>query len=295
MTLILLSILTALALTSFGWTNRLEAEELNSASSAGTAFSRFFHLDPRSAYGQEAFPEPFLVDDSDLEQGEFRFDIFHTQGKGQQSDSVKAEVEKGFGLLTVEIEGPYERDVVAGQVSRGAGNIDLGVRYPIYQSVSANGRFDSTFGVALEIGVPTNSAVSKNAEAVPKVFNDFKVGEHFTVQSIAGYSVLYGGGDDGGSRTLEYGFVFGWTFQRDELSWPGVQQFIPVLELSGETALNKDDSGKSPILGNLGFRLNLKTIGSIQPRLGLGYIFPVNRDTRDNVRWGFVTSLVFEF
>lgn len=254
-----------------------------------------FHLDPRSAYGQGVFPEPFLVDDSDLESGEFRFDYFHTQGPDQRSDSAKAEIEQGFGLLTLEVEAPYERDVAWGQVTRGAGNVDLGARYPVYQSVSAGEGLNSTFGIALEAGVPTNSAVSRHTELVPKIFNDLKVGGHVTLQSIIGLSTLYGGGAEGGLRTLEYGVVLGYTLQRDELRWRGIQQLIPILELSGETALNKEDRGKGDLLGTLGFRVNLNAIRWIQPRLGLAYVFPANRTARESVHSGFVTSLVFEF
>jgi hypothetical protein len=234
--------------------------------SNGGESSEFFHLDPRSAYGQDAFPEPFLVDDSDWEDDEFRVDTFHTQGHAQQSDSTKAEVEKGFGPLTLEIETPYVRNKDAGQVSEGLSNIDLGARIPVYQSVSKDGGLDSTFGTAFEVGVPTNSIVSKNTEVVPKVFNDLKMGDRFTLQTVLGYSALLGGGEEGGSRSFEYGFVLGCTFQRNELSWPDVEQFTPIFELSGQTALNKSDSGHSSILGDLGFRLNLKAIRSVQPR-----------------------------
>ena len=103
------------------------------------------------------FPEPFLVDDSDLETDEARLDWLHTGGNGQHSDTVTAEVEKGFGLLTLELEVPYERDTASGQTSQGFGNIDLGARYPVYQFVSGNGFVDSTLGAALEVGIPVNS------------------------------------------------------------------------------------------------------------------------------------------
>ena len=63
--------------------------------------------------------------------------------------------------------------------------------------------------MAFEGGVPTNSTLSKNGELVPKVFNDLRLGEHFTLQSILGYSTLVGPGEDGGLQTFEYGFVFG--------------------------------------------------------------------------------------
>src|SRR6266404_9557656 len=44
-----------------------------------THYGLFNWLDHRSAYGQGAFPEPFLVDDSDLEVNELRLDWTHIQ------------------------------------------------------------------------------------------------------------------------------------------------------------------------------------------------------------------------
>jgi hypothetical protein len=261
---------------------------------ADTRYGLFNWLDHRSDYGQGIYPEPFLVDDSDLEINEARLDWLHTKGNGQQSDVVTAEVEKGFGLVTLELEVPYERDVSDGAISQGAGNIDLGARTPFLQFVSAHGLVDSTFGAAIEVGIPTFSSVSRNTELVPKLFDDLKLGS-FTLQSIIGYSTLFGGGEDGGLQTFEYGFVFGYTIEHRQLPIPGVQRFIPVFELSGETALNKDNPGQNSLLGNAGFRLNLNTVGPIQPRLGLGFVFPVDKGARNDVHWGIITSLVFEY
>ena len=252
-------------------------------------------LDHRSAYGTGVFPEPFLVDDSDLEEAEFRLDWLHTEGFHQRSDGVTAEIEKGFGLLTLEAEIAYERDSSDGELAEGIGNIDLGARYPLVQFVSESGFVDDTFGVALEVGIPANSSVSKNGEFVPKIFNDLRVGDHFTLQSVLGYSRLFGGGPDRGVEMFEYGFVFGWSIQHQELPLPEVQQLIPMFELSGETGLNKDNHGQSSILGDVGFRANFKAIGPIQPRLGLAFVFPLDRDARRDTHWGIATSLVFEY
>src|SRR5262249_13526711 len=84
------------------------------ASPGDTRYGLFNGLDRRSAYGVGVFPEPFLVDDSDLEPNEFRLDWLHTRGPGQHSDSGKAEIEKGFGQLTIELEVPYEYTVTDG-------------------------------------------------------------------------------------------------------------------------------------------------------------------------------------
>ena len=198
-------------------------------------------------------------------------------------------------MLTLGIDVPFERNVEGDDVSQNIGNIDLGARYPFYQFVSTKGFWDITFGSAVELGVPTQSAVSKKTELDPKIFNDTKIGEHFTAQSIFGCSLLFGPGDDGGRQMFEYGFDFGYTLQHLELPLPGVLQFIPIFELTGKTGLNKGESGQNSLLGNAAFRLNLKTIGDVQPRLGIGYVFPLDNNARTDAHHGVIISLVFEY
>jgi hypothetical protein len=257
-----------------------------------TRYGLFNGLDHRSSYGQDAFPEPFLVDDSDFEDGEFRFDWLHTAAGGNHSDNATAEIEYGFSLLTLELEVPYERDVTDGQITKGMANIDVGARYPFYQFVSGNGLFDTTIGAGVELGIPTTSDVSQNTELVPKMFDDLKIGG-FTVQSIFGYSMLFGPGEDGGLNTFEYGFTVGYNISHDTLPLPGVQKVIPVFELSGETALNHDR--QTSLTGDAGLRVNLKSLGRIQPRPGVVFVFPMDSTARDEAHWGIMTSLVFEF
>jgi len=260
--------------------------------SSSDRYGLFDGLDHRSVYGQGYFPEPFLVDDSDLEPGEARLDWTHIGAGSAHSDEIKAEVEQGFGLLTLELELPYERDVDAGAVSEGFGNIEVAGRYPFYQFVSAEGVIDSTFGAGLELALPTHSTLSKNTELVPKVFNDLKVYD-FTLQSIVGYSMLFGPGEDGGARAVEYGFVLSHPIPHRHLPLPGVLEVLPVAELTGETALNH--GGGTALLGDAGFRLFCKSIGRVQPRVGMAFVFPLNTTARQDTHWGVVTSLVFQY
>ena len=261
-----------------------------------TRYGLFDLLDSRSQYGQGAFPEPFIVDYSDYEVNEARLDLLHTKIGGQHSDLLTAELEKGFfGVLTLELEVPYQWDHVQGLRQQGFNNINLGARAPVYQYVSTSGFVDSTFGVAFEGGIPTDSTLSKNGELVPKVFNDLRLGEHFTMQSILGYSTLVGPGEEGGLQTFEYGFVFGYTIPHEQVPIPGTLQVIPVFELLGETALNHGQKGDTSLEGNAAIRVNFKTIGTIQPRLGIGYVFPIDNNARQDLHWGIVTSLVFEY
>jgi hypothetical protein len=94
---------------------------------------------------------------------------------------------------------------------------------------------------------------------------------------------------------LESGFVFGYTFQHDQLPLPGVRQFIAVLELKGETAINRQAAGRTGLLGDIGFRTNLKAIGPAKPRLGFAFVFPINELARHDQHWGTIASLVFDF
>lgn len=260
-----------------------------------TRHGLFNWLDSRSAYGQGVFPEPFLVDDSDLEPNEARMDWQHTEGHIQQNDVVTTELEKSFGLTTLEVELHYERDAADDVVIRGFDNVDVGARRPIYQYVSESNFVDTTFGAGIEVGIPVNTALSKNTELVPKIFDDLIIGNRFTLQSILGFSKLYGSGDVGGLETFEYGFDFGWTFQHEDVPIPGVEQLIPVFELSGETELNKDTPGHNSLLSNVALRANLKAIGGVQPRLGFGVLLPLDYGAKQDQHWGIFTSLVFQY
>jgi hypothetical protein len=146
----------------------------------------------------------------------------------------------------------------------------------------------------VELGIPTTSDVSHNTELVPKVFDDVKIG-HFTVQSLLGYSMLYGPSPDGGLNTFEYGLVFGYTIPHKTLPLPGVEQLIPVFELIGEKTLNNGQASQNSLTGDIGLRANLKAIGRFQPRPGIVFVFPMDNAARQDTHWGIMTSLVFEF
>lgn len=270
---------------------------VRAASTPDTRYGLFDWLDHRSVYGQGPFPEPFLVDDSDGEQNEARLDWLHTGGPGNQhTDDIHGEVEKGFGPLTLELETDWVRDSMSGQIASGMDNVDLGARCPFYQYVSADGNIDSSFGTAIEVGIPTHTQISHNTEVVPKLFNDLQLWQDFTLQSIIGYSTLLGdGGQDGGLQTFEYGFVFGYTIEHDKLAIPGLQQLIPVFEFNGGKELNQANPGHDSLTGDVGFRANLDAVGPIQPRLGIVFIFPIDNGASQDQTWGIDTSLIFEY
>jgi hypothetical protein len=260
-------------------------------------------LDHRSRYGQFWFPEPLRGPEMDVDR-ELRIDWFHGERKGAQQDSVNVEIEYNIGLLTLEAEVPYEReaessfDALAGrgvrQTTEGLGSLEFSARHPVYQYVSADGFFDYTLVAALEVGVPTQTKISKDTELVPQVFQLMRFGEHLSLQTSVGYSILIGP-EEGGASALEYSVVLGYNLEHDDLPLPGILRTIPIFELNGEWGLSGEGVGQNALFGTAGVRFNFASIGAAQPRIGIGYVFPIDQGAREELRWGVVTSLVFEF
>lgn len=264
------------------------------ASTGGGASARyglFNGLDHRSSYGQEIYPEPFLVDDTNKEENEARMEWFYGRAAGhQQNNVITAELSHGFGNVTLQLEVPYEIANAPGLGAHGWDNIDARARSPLFEAVAPNGFADTIFGVALEVGIPLNTIFSKNAELLPQVFNDTRFGK-FTIQSLFGYSMLFGaGGDNGGLHTFEYGFTLGYAIEKP---CARVERFTPVFEVSGAKELNKAET--NGINGSAGFRVNLEAIRKFAPQLGVGYVFPMNRAAHQDLHNGIYTMLAFEF
>ena len=216
-------------------------------------------LDSRSQYGKGAFPEPFIVDDSDLEVNELKLNWQHTERRGRGTNFVTAEIEKGFGPLTIEIEAHYERDTARSfnfdtgrsEFDRQQGFGDINIGAATLLSVRLEGRDDRLhLGAAIEFGVPTNSPVSKHTEIVPKLFNDLRIGDHFTLQTVVGVSFLLGGGDEGGSDAFEYGLVFGYTIPRRELPDPRRRAGRSDLRTARRNRPEQGAAGQNTLLGD---------------------------------------------
>jgi hypothetical protein len=274
-----------------------ETTVTNSWTQGDARFGPFGVLDRRSVYFRDAFPQPLLVDDTAMEQeGEAELNYLHTSGPDQErSDIISVEGQKSFGVVTFELSVPYEWQSDSDDSASGVGNIELGIRSPIYQYVSENGVFDNTMGVGLEAGIPVNSALSKNAELEPGVFNDIALDRYFTIQTTFGFDKTFGSGDDGGSEDFDYGLAFTCTIPNVEQVIPGIERISPMFEITGELGLNEDEAGQNSVLGSAGFRIDFRPIGGLEPSLGLGYVFPMSSVARKDVHWGIVTSFTVEF
>lgn len=280
------------------------AEDTIPSSPSGTSrYGPFALFDSRSTYGQFWFVEPLRAPEMDVDR-ELRLDYFHGENHGVQSDTLNAEVEYNINLLTVELEVPYEWetansfDATRGRTvrerSQGVGSIEMAARHPFFQYVSDDHFFDYTAVGAFEVAIPSNSPISKDAEFVPQIFQLLRVGDHLSVETGTGVSFL-AGPREGGTNTFEYNLVLGYNIEHKELPLPGILRTIPIFELNGERVLSGPVNGANQLFGTAGFRVNLQAMGPAQPRLGFGYVFPIDQGARDEFRWGIVTSLVFEF
>jgi hypothetical protein len=273
------------------------------APAASTRYGPLSLFDRRSSYGQFWFVEPLRGPEMDVDR-ELRVDYFHGENHGAQSDMVGAELEYNFNLLTVELEVPYERDAASSfdsaahrtirEKSQGIGNIELSARHPFFQHVSTDNVFDYTAVGAFEVALPSNSPISKDTEFVPQLFQLLRVGEYLSVEASTGVSFL-AGPLEGGVNTFEYNLVLGYNLEHEQLPLPAVLRTIPIFELNGERVLSGSDAGVNRLFGTVGFRLNFESIGPAQPRIGIGYVFPIDQGARDEFRWGILTSVVFEF
>jgi len=261
------------------------------AAGGSARYGLFNGLDHRSSYGKDIYPEPFLVDDSNKEDNEVRLEWLLSRAAGHRQNNVfTSELSHGVGEVTLQLEVPYEIDNRPGRGAHGWNDIDARARCPLFQAVAPGGFADTTFGAALEVGIPVNTVFSKNAELLPQVFNDTRIGK-FTIQSLFGYSMLFGaGGTEGGLRTFEYGFTLGYSIEKPCAS---VEQFFPIFELTGGKDLNKDEANS--LTGGAGIRVNLKAIGKLEPRLGIGYVFPMNRVALQEMHSGIYTQFGFDF
>jgi hypothetical protein len=69
---------------------------------------------------------------------------------------------------------------------------------------------------------------------------------------------------------------------------------VSIVELIGERGINRGNY-TNELSGTAGVRMNFDAIGSLHPRLGVGYVFPIDSGARVEMDWGIVSSFVFEF
>jgi hypothetical protein len=260
----------------------------------------FFNLlDHRSRYGTGFFPEHFRQTSLDAEH-ELRVDYFHGEQSVRREDEIEAEVEWAIGNLTLTIEAEWESEREfepdEGVLGRQEGwqTIKFKAHHPLYQYVSRDDFIDYTLVGKVGVGLPlAGSMHHDDYEIYPLMGQMLRLGEHFSSQTWTGVNFIIGP-KEGGNHEFRYGALFGWNVYHDEVPLPGTQSFTPLLELDGQTALAGPVHGQNRLFGVAGIRLNLNPLGPVQPRLGVGYQFPIDQGARNELSWGIQTSLIFE-
>ena len=265
-------------------------------------YGLFNLLDSRSQFGTGFFPEPFLVDEGDRDR-EVAFSSYHQEGAGSGVNQITAEVEWTFWGTTIEVEAPWESDTFPStdpftgqpdtQRTSGMDAIQIAFRHPVWQYVSPDNNIDNTLVAAFELAIPTNSPVGKDTELVPEIFDLLRLGDHLGIQTHIGYSTLLGP-DPSDKETLEYSLDVSYTIDDSIVPLPQeLLGIVPIFELAGERGLNNGDLSDN-LTGVIGARFNLAPIGRASPRLGIGYVFPVDHQAAQSFHWGIITSLVFD-
>jgi len=274
----------------------------NSDSQEPGPYGLFNLLDSRSELGTGFFPEPFLVDEGDRDY-ELALSWYHQEGPGSITDQVTGEIEWTFFGTTIEVEAPWETDTSPGtnsftgepQTQRVSGmdGIQVAARHPIWQCVSPDEQIDNTLVAGFELAIPTDSPVGKDTELVPEFFDLLRIGDHLGIQTHVGYSTLIGT-DPVNQETLEYSLDVSYQIDSTIMTLPkNLLAIVPIFEMAGYRGLNNGDLSDN-LSGVMGARFNLAPIGSASPRLGIGYVFPIDKQARDDFRWGIITSLVFD-
>lgn len=267
-------------------------------------YGLFGLLDGRSAYGTDFYPEPLLADDGDMDR-ELRTSWFHAEGSGQQQDAITMEAEYSLETVTFEIDGGYERDVSYEQdddddpanrdTEQGWDSVDLAARCPVYQFVSDDGFLDNTVVAGISVGVPTHTAVSEPTELLPEAWDLLKLGDHLSLQGEIGYSMIIGSGEGSGQQTLEYAATLGYRMDLSRSHLPGITNLTPMLEIDGIDPVNKSDGGDDQLDGVVGCEIGFSSVSIAQPKLEIGYTFPIDAGARKDYQWGIVTSLILDF
>jgi len=279
-----------------------ESASAPSASTAAGPYGLFNLLDSRSEFGTGFFPEPFLVDEGDRDK-EVALSWYHQEGPGSGTNQITGDVEWTFWGTTIEVEVPWESDTFPStdpftsqpdtQRTSGVDAIQIALRHPIWQYVSSDNNIDNTLVAAFEMAVPTNSPVGKDTELVPEIFDLLRLGDHLGIQTHVGYSTLLGP-DPSDKETLEYSLDVSYTIDDSIVPLPqDLLGILPIFELAGYRGLNNGDLSDN-LSGVIGARFNLAPIGTASPRLGIGYVFPVDKQASSTFRWGMITSIVFD-
>lgn len=259
-------------------------------------------LDTRSSYGTDFFPDLFLGPEFDRDN-QLEVDYLHGEASGAQNNEIDAEFEwNPIGELTVAGEFGWESehqfitdggdgDDAENETQTGFENVDLAIFHPIFQFVSPNRFFDDTLVARLDVAVPTRTPASgDDVQLTPYLGDLLRLGDHLSVEAWAGGQFPIAPDQ---TTQLIYGANLAWKFPHDQLHIPFVDVFTPMFELDGQRPMSgpADDA----LFGVVGFNVAFPGADDIQPRLGIGYQFPMDQGARTQLRWGVILQLFVDF
>jgi hypothetical protein len=256
-------------------------------------------LDHRSSYGQDFFHDPFIGPEFDAEQ-QLELDYLHGEKRGVRDDEVDAGFQWNVvGQLSVAGEFGWDSEHQAGadgddsdsEGGSGMENVDLAVYHPIFQYVSKDNLIDYTAAARLDVGIPTRTPVSgTDAELTPYLGHLLRVGDHVSLEAWTGAQFTIAPRQ---TDQFIYGASFGYEILHDQLPLPRTGKLIPIFELDGRTQLTQ--GGQDALFGVGGFDIDFKSLDEVQPHIEIGCQFPIDAGAREQLHWGIITELLFEF
>jgi len=276
-----------------------QASTSTSPSTTQSADSRFFHglLDHRSLYGQNWFPQPLAG--PSLDANNQLYFLYSHQEDGQQVDQPSVGIQSRFEMLTLTLQADYVRLHQASPpkghdaTQTGISTFDIGVQHPLYQYVSQDGKFDSTFGARALVGIPSGSDVGQDGRFEFDLWELIRLGDHWAVQLNVGYNEYFGP-NLGGETSIPWTAMAAYRFERNQWNLPGVTETWLMAEIEGDGQL-ASTSGGNPIFGIVGGWMDFKPISHYQPRLGVGVTFPLDGAARHQEDWGVVANFLILF
>ena len=261
-------------------------------------------LDSRSSYGRDFFPDTFIGPEFDRET-QVELEYAHGQKQDLPSNEGGVEFEWNFlGQFTLAGELGYDSEheqnarvagagsgKASGENADGFERVDLALYHPVFEFVSKDGWFDYTAVTRFDVGIPTRTAISGNdAQLTPYLGQLLSFGEHVSLEVWTGPQFTLAPRQ---TNQLIYGASCGYRITQTQMALPMTRSVTPILELDGQAPFS--NGGQGVLFGVAGFNWQAKVIGELHPRVNLGYQFPLDQGARDQLHWGIVTEVFFDF
>ena len=262
--------------------------------SAPPARYLFGLLDHRSAYGKDFFQDPFLGPEFDRET-QIELDYAHGEGRAQQTDEGGAQFQWNvLGQFTLAGEAGYDAERArTGGEREGSGfeNVGLAVYHPVFQAVNEDGAFDYTAVLRLDVGIPTHTPASgTDVLLTPYLGQLLRVGEHVGMEAWTGAQFTLASRQ---TTPFIYGASLGYRITRSQAALPLTRTVTPLFEIDGQTPFS--NHGPDALFGVAGFNWEFAAVREWRPRISVGYQFPLDHAAREQLRWGIVTQIFFDF